>query len=165
MHRYGKTVSKKQNKALPVSNGMKLYLATDHAGFSLKESIKALLLHEGHQVEDIGAHEFVADDDYPDYVALCAKKVAGEEGSLGIVFGGSGQGEAMVANRQRGVRAVVYYGGSLDIVSLAREHNDANILSLGARFVTREEAEEAVRLFLLIQFSEDERHMRRIAKF
>lgn len=81
------------------------------------------------------------------------------------MFGGSGQGEAMVANREPGARAVVYYGGSLDIVTLGREHNNANILSLGARFVTREEAEEAVRLFLLIQFSDDERHVRRIAKF
>lgn len=144
---------------------MKVYLATDHAGFSLKEDIKALLEHEGHQVEDMGAHELIEDDDYPDYIAPCANKVGTEEGSLGIVFGGSGQGEAMVANRQSGVRAVVYYGGSLDIVTLGREHNNANVLSLGARFVTREEAEEAVRLFLLIKFGGEERHARRIAKF
>lgn len=144
---------------------MKVYLATDHAGFSLKEDIKGLLIHEGHHVEDMGAHELIEDDDYPDYITPCAKKVVEEEGSLGIVFGGSGQGEAMVANREPGARAVVYYGGSLDIVTLGREHNNANILSLGARFVTREEAEEAVRLFLLIQFSDDERHVRRIAKF
>jgi ribose 5-phosphate isomerase B len=144
---------------------MKVYLATDHAGFSLKEDIKGLLLHEGHQVEDMGAHEHVPGDDYPDYITPCVKKVVEEEGSVGIVFGGSGQGEAMVANRESGARAVVYYGGSLDIVTLGREHNNANILSLGARFVTREEAEEAVRLFLLIEFSGDERHVRRIAKF
>lgn len=144
---------------------MKVYLATDHAGFSLKEDIKGLLLHEGHDVEDLGAHELTEDDDYPDFIAPCAEHVSNEEGSIGIIFGGSGQGEAMVANRQKGVRAVVYYGGSLDIVSLGREHNNANMLSLGARFVTREEAEEAVRLFLLIQFSGEERHTRRIAKF
>lgn len=103
-------------------------------------------------------------DDYPDVVFPVAKAVASEPGSFGVVIGGSGQGEAITANRVRGVRAVVFYGSRLEIVPLAREHNDANVLSLGARFIDEGEAIEAVKLFLSTTFSGDERHVRRIEK-
>ena len=153
---------------------MKVIFAADHAGFDLKEKLVPFVKELGFEVEDVGAHDLQAEDDYPDMVALAARLVSIDPQNVkAIVLGGSGQGEAIVANRFPHVRAVVFNGqfhpddGRLipKEIILAREHNDANILSLGARFVTREEAEEAVRLFLLIQFSEDERHMRRIAKF
>ena len=143
----------------------KIYLAGDHAFFELKgKLVRELELH-GHEVIDVGAHTLDANDDYPDMVALCAARVAEDVGSFGIVGGGSGQGEAMVANRQKGIRATVFYGGPLDIVRLGREHNDANILSLGARFVTDEEAFEVAQLFIETPFSREERHVRRIEKF
>ena len=144
---------------------MKIYLGTDHAGFALKEKLKQWLGEWGHEVEDLGAYELNEQDDYPDFIASVAKAVAKDpENRRGIVLGGSGQGEAMVANRFRGVRATVYYGGSMDILRLSREHNDANILSLGARFLKDDEAKEAVKLWLGTSFSGEERHERRIAK-
>jgi ribose 5-phosphate isomerase B len=103
-------------------------------------------------------------DDYPDYIRPCAKAVADTHDSMGIVIGMSGQGEAMAANRVRGARAAVYYGGPADIIKLSRRHNDANILSLGARFVSFEEAAKAVDMWLMTQFEHDERHQRRILK-
>ena len=103
-------------------------------------------------------------DDYPDFCIQLAQKVAQDKGSFGIVVGLSGQGEAMAANRVRGARAAVYYGGDEEILKLSREHNDANILSLGAKFVTPEAAQAAVTLWLATPFSGDERHLRRIAK-
>ena len=142
---------------------MTIYLATDHAGFELKEKIKRFLLDEGHKVKDFGAHEFNADDDYPDFVHLAAKAVSKKPAeSLGIVLGGSGEGEAIVANRYKGVRAAVYYGGDKKIITLSREHNNANILSLGARFLTGKEALSAVVLWLKTPFSKKPRHERRI---
>ncbi len=144
---------------------MKIYLAGDHAFFELKEKLAAELTARDHHVEDLGSHVLDADDDYPDTVSLCAARVAREPGSFGIVGGGSGQGEAMVANRTKGIRAAVFYGGPMHIVRLAREHNDANVLSLGARFMSVEEALEAVELFLGTAFSGDARHIRRIEKF
>ena len=144
---------------------MKIYIGGDHAGFELKEKLKSYLADLGHDAEDKGAFSFVGDDDYPDFVMPVAESVAGDKESLGIVIGGSGQGEAMVANRVRGARATVFYGGNLDIVRLGREHNNANIISLGARFVTEEEAINAVKIFLDTPFSNDERHVRRIAKY
>jgi ribose 5-phosphate isomerase B len=145
-----------------------IYLAADHAGFELKETIKALLLRQGHEVEDKGAYSLNPDDDYPDFVRPVAEKVAllqdqGENDVFGIVLGGSGQGEAIVANRIKGIRAAVYYGGSLDIVKLSRQHNNANILSLGARFLTKDQAIGAVRVWLETLF-EGGRHERRIKK-
>jgi len=141
-----------------------IYLATDHAGFDLKEKIKAYLGELGMQVEDMGAFSVDPDDDYPDFVILAAQKVAEDpEHNKGIVLGGSGQGEAIVANKIKGVRALLYYGGSMDIVKLARQHNDANVLSLGARFVTEEEAKKAVKLWLETSF-EGGRHQRRVDK-
>ncbi len=141
---------------------MKIYLGTDHAGFELKEQIKTYLKGKGLVVEDQGAYTLDADDDYTDYVKIVAKMVQGDEGSLGIILGGSGQGEAMAANRFHGIRATVYYGGPKEIITLSREHNDANILSLGARFIKSEEAREVIDLWLATSFSHDERHERRI---
>lgn len=142
----------------------KIYIGTDHAGFELKEVLVEYLKKEGHEVIDKGAYQYMQEDDYPDYVALVARSVSEDRGETkGIILGGSGQGEAIVANRFSNVRAVVWYGGLIDIVSLSREHNDANILSIGARFVHEEEAKKAVKLWLETSFSEDERHKRRIA--
>lgn len=144
---------------------MKLYIGCDHAGFELKEKLKGYLTDLGHDVEDKGAFSFVSDDDYPDFVMPVAEGVSSDKESLGIVLGGSGQGEAMVANRVKGVRAIEFYGGNLDIVKLGKEHNNANVLSLGARFVTEDEAMNAVKIFLETSFSNEERHVRRISKY
>ncbi len=142
-----------------------VFFAADHAGFPLKEELIPFVESLGYTVEDMGAHALDALDDYPDFITPCANRVAATSESFGIVIGGSGQGEAMVANRVHGVRAAVFYGGSLELVRLAREHNDANILSLGARFMTVSQAQEAVALFLETPFSEDARHVRRIQKY
>ena len=144
---------------------MKIYLAADHAGFDLKNALVAHLQTLGYEVEDLGAHTLDPEDDYPDFITPCAKRVAREAGAFGIVIGKSGQGEAMAANRVKGARAVVYYGGSIDGPALARHHNNANILSLGAGFISETDAREAVRLFLQTPFSNEERHLRRLAKF
>ena len=143
---------------------MTVYVASDHAGFDLKAALVGFLQAAGHVVEDLGPKEKVEGDDYPDYIAPLAKRVATEPGSFGVAIGGSGQGEAMSANRIDGARATEFYGGDVEIVKVSREHNDANILSLGARFVSEAEAKEAVQLFLSTPFSGDERHVRRIEK-
>ncbi len=143
---------------------MKTYISSDHAGFDLKEKLKAFLVELGHEVEDKGAFTFDSNDDYPDYVRPVAEAVVGENGSFGIVLGKSGEGEAMVANRVNGIRAAVYYGGNLEIIKLSREHNDANILSLGAGFLSEDKAKEAVKLWLETSFSNEDRHVRRISK-
>lgn len=143
---------------------MKIYIGTDHAGFELKEALVPFLRSLGHEVEDRGAHTFEALDDYPDFVRPVAEAVLGNPESRGIILGGSGQGEAMCANRVHGARAAVYYGGAVDIVILSREHNDANILSLGARFIEEVEAKEVVRVWLETPFSGEEKHIRRIEK-
>ncbi len=143
---------------------MKIYIGTDHAGFELKESLIPFLRELGHTVEDKGAHSYEALDDYPDFIRPVAEAVAGDSESRGIILGGSGQGEAMCANRVTGVRAAVYYGGPFDIAVLSREHNDANILSLGARFVDEDEAKEVVRIWLATPFGGEVKHARRIAK-
>jgi len=148
---------------------MKIYLATDHAGFEMKENIKNHLNEQaGFEVIDFGALEYDENDDYTDYIHNCMSdfQLALEEDKTvrAIVLGGSGQGEAMVANRYAGVRCVVYYGQLFDIINLGREHNDANCLSLGARFVESGEALRAVDDFLKIEFGGQERHERRINK-
>ncbi len=144
---------------------MKIYIGTDHAGFEMKEHLKVYVRSLGYEVEDLGAHTLNLADDYPDFVIPVALAVAHDEESRGIVLGASGQGEAMCANRTKGVRAVVYYGGTDDFVQLAREHNNANILSLGARFLSLEEAEKAVTAFITTSFTGEERHVRRLSKF
>lgn len=142
---------------------MKIYLASDHAGFELKEKCIAFLLTLGYEAIDMGPATFDSNDDYPDFIRPLALKVSEGE-SLGIVFGGSGTGEAIVANRVPGVRAGVYYGGTFEIPKLAREHNNANVLSLGARFITEEIAFQAITVFIETSFSNEERHIRRILK-
>lgn len=141
---------------------MKIYLGTDHAGFELKEKIKGYLKEKGNPVEDQGAFALDPEDDYTDYVKIVAKMVQSDHDSRGVIFGGSGQGEAMAANRFKGVRAAVYYGGPLDLVKLSREHNDSNVLSFGARFVSFDQAKEALDLWLSTPTSGSERHIRRI---
>ncbi len=144
-------------------NKSMVYLATDHAGFELKEKVKEFLKKEGYEVEDFGAHEFNKDDDYPDFISKAAEAVSKDPNSKAIIFGHSGQGEAMVANKFPNIRAAVFYGNA-EMIPLTREHNDANILSLGARFLTEDEAFEAVKLWLETPFTEEERHVRRIEK-
>jgi ribose 5-phosphate isomerase B len=144
---------------------MKIYFATDHAGYELKEKLKQYVSGLGYEIHDFGAHEYDSEDDYPDFIKPCAEAVAKDTASLGIILGGSGQGEAMCANHVQGIRAGVYVGGDIEIVKLLREHNDANILSVGARFVAEDEAEKAVQVFLETPFSNDPRHARRLAKF
>lgn len=144
---------------------MTIHLATDHAGFVHKEAVKAYLLAQGIDVIDYGATEVIEGDDYPDYVVPCVQAVAADPESMGVIFGGSGQGEAMCANRIQGIRAVVFYGGTTDILTLSREHNAANVLSLAARYLSPDEAIQAVTLWLATPFSNDERHVRRLSKF
>ena len=143
---------------------MKIFLGADHAGFKLKNKIKTYLEELGEEVFDKGANELNEQDDYPDFILPVARAVREDKGAKGIILGGSGQGEAIVANKIPGVRAVVYYGGDKKILTLSREHNDANVLSLGARFLTEEEAINAVKLWLETPFSKEERHERRIKK-
>jgi ribose 5-phosphate isomerase B len=143
---------------------MKIYIGTDHAGYELKQKLVPFIQSLGHEMVDFGADEYNESDDYPDFIAPVAKAVSEDASARGIILGGSGQGEAMAANRFPNVRAAVYYGGTLDIVRLSREHNDANILSLGARFLSEDEAKAAVELWLNTPFSGEERHVRRIEK-
>ncbi len=159
---------------------MKVYLATDHAGFALKEIIKPLLIEKGYSVEDCGAFSFQPEDDYPDFIAKAAEAVAKNAEDRAIIFGGSGQAEAMTANKFPHVRAAVFYSpvlpvGAADVagrmsndpyemIRLTREHNNANVLSLGARFLSADEAQQAVILWLQTPFSNDVRHVRRIEK-
>ena len=141
----------------------KIILATDHAGFKLKEDIKKYLIEGGMEVEDMGTHTLNPKDDYPDFIIPAAKKVAKDQ-SRGIIFGASGQGEAIAANKVKGIRAASYYGKNIDIVKLSRTHNNANILSLGAKFLSKEEAIKAVETWINTDFSNEERHIRRIKK-
>lgn len=141
-----------------------IFLGSDHAGFETKEFLKKKLEAEGYTVVDHGALQYDQVDDYPDFVIPVAKSVASHPGSRGIVLGYSGQGEAMGANRVKGIRAAVYYGGEKEIITLSREHNDANILSLGAGFISDEEAWSVVEIWLNTTFSGAERHVRRIKK-
>ncbi len=149
----------------------KIYFTADHAGFALKDVLVAYVRTLGYEVEDLGAFSLDPADDYPDFVTPLAQKIAENKPTdssadgRGIIIGGSGQGEAMVANRVKGVRAAVFYGGSPEIIQRTREHNNANVLSIGARFVSENEAIDAVRLFLSTPFSDLPRHMRRLAKF
>lgn len=144
---------------------MTIYFATDHAGFELKEKLLVYVRDVlGYTVEDCGAFVCTEGDDYPEFIRVAAEAVSQKpHDAKAIILGGSGQGEAIVANRSPHVRAVVYYGYNTDILRLSREHNDANVLSLGARFVTVEEAQEAVSLWLTTPFHEEARHVRRIS--
>jgi len=142
-----------------------IYLAADHRGFELKEKIKKWLSDWGYEFQDMGAFEYDKDDDYPDFISKAAEKVSQDpENSKAIILGGSGQGEAMVANRYKGVRAAVYYSDSEEMIKMSREHNNANVLSLGASFLDEETAKKAIKLWLETPFSGEERHVRRINK-
>ena len=159
---------------------MKIYLATDHTGFEIKNFIKERLQIDGYEVEDCGSYDYNPDDDYTDFVKIAAQKVSLNPKDRGFIFGGSGQAENMLANKYKNVRSALFYSaippiGEADItgrksdspyemVKLTRLHNDANMLSFGIRFLERETIYEAVKAFLNTEFSEDERHVRRIGK-
>ncbi len=141
---------------------MKIYLGADHAGFELKEKIKSFFLGKGFEIGDCGAFEFDKNDDYPDFVLKVSIKVSQDLSSFGIVFGKSGAGECMAANKIKGIRAML--GFSKENVELSRLHNDANVLSLGSMFVNEKLAEELVITFIETKFTNEERHIRRINK-
>jgi len=143
---------------------MKLILAADHAGYELKEKMRKFLEGRGMEVLDVGAHELKPEDDYPVYMSAAALKVAEDiKGQTrAIIFGGSGQGEAVVANRFPGVRAAVWYGGKEEVLKKTREDNDSNVLSIGARYVNEEEVKKAIDIWLTTPFSGEERHKRRV---
>lgn len=160
---------------------MKVYLATDHAGFALKEKVKQFLQGLSYEIEDCGALSFDKTDDYPDYISKAAAAVSADpENSRAIVFGRSGQAEAMLANKYQGVRAALFYSPAipigpadvtgrksndpLEIIRLTKEHNNANILSLGAVFIAESDAIKVVKKWLDTPFTGEERHQRRIDK-
>ena len=144
-------------------NNIRIVLATDHAGFELKESVKKYLLDLNYDVKDFGAFEYESTDDYPDFINPAAKFISENNNTMGIIFGGSGQGEAMAANRFKGVRAAVFYGGPDQIIELSRLHINANVLSFGSRFIEPEHAIDLIAKWLSIEF-EGGRHQQRIAK-
>jgi ribose 5-phosphate isomerase B len=141
---------------------MRVYLGSDHAGFELKAHLVAYLPGRGYEVVDLGAHELDPEDDYPAYCIGTGQRVVADPGSLGIVIGGSGNGEQIAANKVVGVRAALVWNE--ETARLAREHNDANVVSIGARQHPRDEATALVELFLRTEFSHGERHVRRIAE-
>ena len=159
---------------------MKVYLATDHAGFELKNKVVEFLKKEGHDVEDCGPEVYDKDDDYPDFISIAAQKVSQNPEEFGIVFGGSGQGEAIVANKFNNVRCALFYGPVIppiatditgktsddpyEMLRLTREHNNSNMLSIGVRFMSEEDVFNAIKLFLNSKYSGEERHARRIEK-
>lgn len=156
---------------------MKIFLATDHAGFHHKEALKKHLIKSDHDVTDIGAFELNPVDDYPDFVTPLARSVTENPGSFGVIFGGSGQGEAIAANRFPGIRTTIWYGNvettdtmrdnhlhGFDIIKLGRQHNDANVLAIGARFISVADAILVTDEWLATPFNGDERHIRRINK-
>jgi len=159
---------------------MKIYFGADHVGYELKERLKIYFKEIGYEVEDKGAFSYDSDDDYPDFIRPLAEAVSKDKKGLGIILGGSGQGEAMCANRVKGARAIVFYGEAVpkqaidikgkksldpyEIIKLARVHNDANILSLSVRFLSEDQIKFAIELFISTKFRGEERHIRRIKK-
>jgi len=159
---------------------VKIALATDHAGYEQLKELEIFIKSLGHECQNFGPVKLDPSDDYPDFIAPAAKAVANGECDKGIILGASGQGEAMSANRFKGVRCAIFYGpvapkGVVDIggrvssdpyeiVRLSRLHNDANMLSLAARFVALNDMKNVVKLWLETDFSGDERHARRIKK-
>lgn len=157
---------------------MNIALSTDHAGFEAVGKLKTYIESLGHTVKYFGPSEFDANDDYPELIARAARSVAVGESDLGIILGGSGQGEAMAANRFKGVRAAVFYGPVVaktavdaegntsndpyEIVKLSRQHNNANILSLSGRFLSEEEMQQAINIWLETPDASADRHIRRI---
>lgn len=159
---------------------MKVYVATDHAGFELKNKVVEFLKKEGYEAIDCGPETYDKNDDYPDFISKAAQKVSENPDDFGIVFGGSGQGEAIVANKFKNVRCALFYGPVIppiatditgktsddpyEMLMLTREHNNSNMLSLGVRFLTEQDAMNAIKLFLSSKYSGEERHARRIDK-
>ena len=154
---------------------MKIYIGTDHAGYVLKEKLVTVLKAQGHEVIDEGAYTYEEEDDYPDFVSKVARAVSKDLHDStkvrGILLGGSGEGEAITANRFPYVRAIVYYGKVTPVVEdesgilfRSRAHNDANVLSLGARYFTEDDVVEIVNFWLNAPYSGEERHVRRLAK-
>ncbi|MBI4943243.1 MAG: ribose-5-phosphate isomerase [Actinobacteria bacterium] len=139
---------------------MRVHLGADHAGFELKEYLRQHLAQAGHEVVDHGPSEYDAQDDYPPYCLRAAEAVVADPGSLGIVIGGSGNGEQIAANKVTGVRAALAW--SIDTARLARQHNDANVLAIGGRMHALDEASSFVDAYLAEPFSGDDRHSRRI---
>lgn len=159
---------------------MRLAITTDHAGFGALQGLQTFLQEIGHECVWYGPQSFDPNDDYPDFMFPAARAVANGECERAVIMGGSGQGEAMAANRIPGVRCALFYGPVLakaavdaqgntsddpyEIVRLSRTHNDANVLSLSSRFLTTDEMRQAVQIWLDTPFSGDERHARRISK-
>lgn len=159
---------------------MKIYLATDHAGIELKNKAIAFLQKEGYETEDCGAFDYDKDDDYPDWISKAAKKVSENPQERGIIFGGSGEGEAIVANKFHNVRCALFYAPAIptqavdiegnkstdpfEILKLTRTHNATNMLSVGFRFVTDEDVFKAIKVWLETPDPTEERHMRRVEK-
>ena len=141
-----------------------IYLASDHAGWKLKNKLVSFLKQKGYDIEDKGPFSYDKKDDYPDYIKLAAEEVSKNKNAKAIIFGYSGQGEAITANKYSEVRAVVYYKYSQKIIKLAREHNNANVLSIGAGFLNEKRAKKSVIKFLETSFTDELRHKRRINK-
>ncbi|MEU0883645.1 ribose-5-phosphate isomerase [Lentzea sp. NPDC005914] len=139
---------------------MRVYLAADHAGFELKSHLSKALSEQGHEIVDVGALEYDAQDDYVSFCIDAAERVVGDPGSLGVVIGGSGNGEQIAANKVKGARAALAW--NISTAQLARQHNDANLVGIGARQHTTEEATAIVSAFVETPFSGEPRHQRRI---
>lgn len=144
-----------------------IHLATDHAGYVYKELIKTHLEERGYTLVDHGAFEFDPSDDYPTFVNLAAAEVsnANNEDTVAIILGASGQGEAIAAGKYENIRTTVCYGGSMaiEIVKAGKEHNNANVLALGAKFIEEKHVLEVVDVWLATSFTKDERHVRRLS--
>ena len=141
---------------------MRIHIGSDHAGLELKNELVSYLSLKGYEVKDHGPHEYDALDDYPDFCIPCAQAVVADPGSLGIVLGGSGNGEQIAANKVKGVRAALAW--NIATARLAREHNDANVIGVGGRMHSVEECKAIIEAFITTPFSNDERHVRRIKK-
>jgi len=140
---------------------MRVHLGSDHAGLELKTHLSRWLTDQGHEVVDHGPVEYDAEDDYPPYCIAAAEGVVGDPGSLGVVIGGSGNGEQIAANKVKGVRAALAW--SRETAELGRLHNDANVVSLGARMHEIDDAIDFVATFISTDFTGEERHVRRLA--
>jgi ribose 5-phosphate isomerase B len=151
---------------------MKIFIGTDHAGFGFKEKLISFLQGHGYEVVDKGAYEYNEGDDYPDFIIPVAREVSKDpDNTRGIIVGATGEAEAVVANKFPHVRAMVYYGNAkcvvddeADIIVRSREHNNSNILSLGARYLTEEDMINSVNLWLKTEYGGGEKHVRRLAK-
>jgi ribose 5-phosphate isomerase B len=141
---------------------MRLHIGSDHAGLELKNELLAHLVNNGHDVTDHGPYEYDALDDYPDFCIPAAQAVSKDPASLGVVIGGSGNGEQISANKVKGIRAVLAW--SIETAKLGKEHNNANVVSIGGRMHSIEECKEIIDAFIATPFSNDERHIRRIDK-